>query len=70
MGAYSQFFTHLFNQGHKLPRSLTPQYNRGYYTCYYPYCLVSACIRAIIHIRPLSFCYDIANLQENRYASF
>ncbi len=34
------------------------------------YCLVLACIRAIIHIRPLSFCHDKANLQENSYIRF
>ncbi len=47
-GLSAHFSTHLFYQGHYLPCKI--------------YCLVLACIKAIIYIRLLSFCHDRANI--------
>jgi hypothetical protein len=49
---------------------LSHNISRGHYLTCNTYCLVLACIKATIHIRPLRFCHDLANIKENSYASF
>ena len=44
------------------PASLPHNISRGHYLPCTTYCLVLACIKAIIHIRPLRFCHDLANI--------
>ncbi len=41
---------------------LSHNINRGHYLPCNTYCLVLACIKATIHIRPLRFCHDLANI--------
>ncbi len=41
---------------------LSHNISRGHYLPCNTYCLVLACIKATIHIRPLRFCHDLANI--------
>ncbi len=42
--------------------TLSHNISRGHYLPCNTYCLVLACIKATIHIRPLRFCHDLANI--------
>jgi len=44
------------------PVALLHNFYRGHYLSWKIYCLVLDCIKAIIHIRPLSFIHGIANM--------
>ena len=44
------------------PASLPHNISRGHYLPCNTYCLVLACIKATIHVRPLRFCHDLANI--------
>ncbi len=50
--------------------TLAHNISRGHYLPCSTYCLVLACIKATIYIRPLRFCHDLANIKKNSYASF
>ena len=44
------------------PATIPYNISRGHYLPSKLYCLVLACIKAILYSRPLSFCHDIANI--------
>jgi hypothetical protein len=48
--------------------TLSHNISRGHYLPCNSYCLVLACIKATVHIRPLRFCHDLANILYKRTA--
>ena len=53
----------LYDQKEKNPpKKYYINISRGHYLPCNTYCLVLACIKATIHIRPLRFCHDLANI--------